>query len=143
MESRCFCFWFLTLSFHCLSIFILFCSYYDMKTSKCILSTDSIPVFILGLVGIACSSIVCLSPHYFSFVSTRNDTFYCIEKNFPKPFEFATEANVGLFRYEILEVFEYPWPPWGQRELFDAMHNRELQRLIAAATGKTSNSKDE
>jgi len=101
-----------------------------------------ITVFILGLVGIACSSIVCLSPHYFSFVSTRNDTFYCIEKNFPKPFEFATEANVGLFRYEILEVFEYPWPPEEEPKC-EAIPNRELQRLTAAAAGKTSNSKDE
>jgi len=88
-------------------------------------------VFALGLVGIACSSFVCLSPRYFSFVSTRNDTFTDPDKLQPHPFEYATEANVGLFRYEILEVYEYPWPPKGERELFDAMHERELKRLDA------------
>ena len=88
-------------------------------------------VFLLGLVGIACSSFVCLSPRYFSFVSTRNDTFTDPDKLQPHPFEYATEANVGLFRYEILEVYEYPWPPKNERELFDAMHERELKRLDA------------
>jgi len=88
-----------------------------------------VTVFVLGILGIFCSTIVCLSPHYFRFVSLRNDTFYDEKKFQPKPFEFATEANVGLFRYEILEVFEYPWPPQGQRELFDDIHNRELERL--------------
>jgi len=88
-----------------------------------------ITVFVLGLIGIFCSTIACLSPHYFHFVSLRNDTFYEEEKFQPEPFKYAVEANVGLFRYEILEVFEYPWPPVEQRELFDAMHDRELQRL--------------
>ena len=91
----------------------------------------SMVVFLLGLVGIACSSFVCLSPRYFSFVSTRNDTFTDPDKLQPHPFEYATEANVGLFRYEILEVYEYPWPPKNERELFDAMHERELKRLDA------------
>jgi len=100
-----------------------------------------VTVFCLGMIGIVASSIVCLSPHYFHFISLRNDTFYDPEKAQPKPYEYATEANVGLFRYEILEVFEYPWPPNEQRELFDAMHNRELERL--ATFGETSNSKDE
>lgn len=88
-----------------------------------------ITVFVLGVIGIFCSTIACLSPHYFHFVSLRNDTFYDAEKFQPEPFKYAVEANVGLFRYEILEVFEYPWPPLEQRELFDAMHNRELERL--------------
>jgi hypothetical protein len=88
-------------------------------------------VFVLGLVGIACSSFVCLSPRYFSFVSLRNDTFTEKDMQQPHPFEYATEANVGLFRYEILEVYEYPWPPKNERELFDAMHERELKRLDA------------
>lgn len=88
-----------------------------------------VTVFILGIIGICASSIVCLSPHYFYFVSLRNDTFYDPEKFQPKPFRYATEANVGLFRFQILEVFEYPWPPNGQRELFDTIHNRELKRL--------------
>jgi hypothetical protein len=83
----------------------------------------------LGIIGIFSSIIVCLSPHYFHFVSLRNDTFIEPEKYQPKPFEYAVEANVGLFRYQILEVFEYPWPTEEQRELFDAMHNRELERL--------------
>lgn len=49
----------------------------------------------------------------------------------PKPFEYAVEANVGLFRYQILEVYEYPWPPLEEEEEvnFDRMHNRELERL--------------
>jgi len=88
-----------------------------------------ITVFILGIIGIICSTVVCLSPNYFSFVSLRNDTFYDEDKTQPVPYEYATEANVGLFRYQIMEVFEYPWPPSEQRELFDAMHNRELERL--------------
>lgn len=90
-----------------------------------------ITVFVLGFVGICASAIVCLSPNYFRFVALRNDTFYDEEKIQPIPFEYATEANVGLFRYQILEVIEYPWPSNGQRELFDAMHNRELERLAS------------
>lgn len=92
-------------------------------------------VFVLGILGIVCSCIVCLSPHFFSFVSLRNDTFYDLDKQQPVPFEYATEANVGLFRYEILEVYEYPWPPQGQRDLFDAIHERELERLAANDNG--------
>mmetsp|Transcript_19116 Transcript_19116/g.20582 ORF Transcript_19116/g.20582 Transcript_19116/m.20582 type:complete len:508 (+) Transcript_19116:178-1701(+) len=88
-----------------------------------------IVVFVLGMIGIACSSFVCLSSNYFSFVSLRNDTFYDKDKQQPKPFEYATEANVGLFRYEILGLYEYPWPPKEQRDLFDAIHERELERL--------------
>jgi len=95
-----------------------------------------ITVFILGLFGIFCSILVCLSPNYFHFVSLRNDTFYEEEKYQPKPFEYAVEANVGLFRYQIMEVFEYPWPIREERELFDAMHNRELERLATFDTEK-------
>ena len=92
-------------------------------------SKQSITVFILGIIGVICSTVVCFTPNYFSFVSLRNDTFYDEEKYQPVPYRHATEANVGLFRYQIMEVFEYPWPPSEQRELFDAMHNRELERL--------------
>jgi len=88
-----------------------------------------ITVFVLGIIGIFCSSMACLSPHYFHFVSLRDDTFDDPAKFQPEPFRYAVEANVGLFRYEILEVVEYPWPPPEQRELFDAMHDRELERL--------------
>ena len=28
-------------------------------------------------------------------------------------------------------MYEYPWPPQGQRDLFDAIHERELERLAA------------
>lgn len=84
----------------------------------------------LGLIGIACSIFVCLSENYFSFESLRNDTFYDEAKQQPQPFEYATVANVGIFRYEILEVFEYPWPPKNQRLLFDDLHERELERLM-------------
>eukprot|EP00536_Pseudo-nitzschia_multiseries_P007857 jgi/Psemu1/256624/estExt_Genewise1Plus.C_1900003 len=100
-----------------------------------------ITVFILATFGILCSSFVCVSPNYFSFESLRNDTFYDEDKRQPKPFEYATEANVGLFRYQITEVFEYPWPPEEQRELFDAMHNRELERL--AESDRIFNTRDE
>lgn len=89
-----------------------------------------ITVFVLGVFGIMCSSFACLSPNYFSYVSLRNDTFCEIDKHNPKPFEFATQANVGLFRYEILEVFEFPWPPTEQCDLY-AQRSRELEQLPA------------
>jgi hypothetical protein len=94
----------------------------------------SIIVFILTVLGIACSIVVCFSVDYFSFVSLRNETFTdpTGQKQQPPPFEHATEANVGIFRYEILDVFVYPWPPKEQeRRLFDDLHNRELRRLMA------------
>lgn len=80
-------------------------------------------------MGITCSILACISPKYFSFVALRNDTFYDPEKAQPEPFEYATEANVGLFKYEILEVFVYPWPPKRERELFDEMLLEELRRM--------------
>ena len=70
-----------------------------------------IVVLILALVGIGCSAWFCLSANYFTFISLRNDTFYDEDKLQPDPFKYATEAWVGVFRYEILEVYEYPWPP--------------------------------
>lgn len=93
-----------------------------------------ITVFILGVIGICASTIVCLSPNYFSFISLRNDTFCDMDKFQPIPFEYATEANVGLFRFEIKEAYEYPWPwPTDAKECerFDLLHNRELERLAA------------
>ena len=101
-----------------------------------------ITVFILGVIGICASTVVCLSPNYFRFVALRNDTFSDDDKRQPIPFEYATEANVGLFRYEILEVFEYPWPPEEQRKLFDEMHNRELERLAQYEAEQSNNNKD-
>mmetsp|Transcript_12643 Transcript_12643/g.20368 ORF Transcript_12643/g.20368 Transcript_12643/m.20368 type:complete len:535 (+) Transcript_12643:133-1737(+) len=101
-----------------------------------------IVIFFLGILGIVCSTVVCFSVNYFSFVSLRNDTFYDPDKQQPHPFEYATEANVGIFRYEIVEVYEYPWPPKEQeRELFDDLHFRELERLAAAgeSTRRESN----
>lgn len=83
----------------------------------------------LALVGIACSIWACISVKYFSFVALRNDTFYDPEKAQPPPFEYATEANVGLFKYEILDVFVYPWPPERERALFDEMLLGELRRM--------------
>ena len=76
-------------------------------------------------------------------MSLRNDTFTdeTGQKTQPHPFEHATEANVGIFRYEILDVYTYPWPPKQQeRRLFDEMHERELQRL---ARKMQSNENDE
>jgi len=99
-----------------------------------------ITVFILGVIGIIASFIVCLSPNYFRFVALRNDTFSDDDKRQPIPFEYATEANVGLFRYQILDIFEYPWPPKQQeRALFDAMHNRELERLALQEEASQNN----
>ena len=74
-------------------------------------SPKSVVVLVLAIVGIICSIILCRSTKYFQFESLRNDTFYDKEKFQPEPFEYATKANVGVFRYEILEVFYYPWPP--------------------------------
>jgi hypothetical protein len=68
-------------------------------------------VLILCLVGIAASVFTIISADYFSFVSFRNDTFYDEDKRQPEPFEYATEARVGLFKYEITDVYVYPWPP--------------------------------
>lgn len=88
----------------------------------------------MAIIGIGCSLWACLSVKYFSFVSLRNDTFLDPEKTQPAPFEYATEANVGLFKYEILEVFIYPWPPEGERRLFDEMLLDELRRMQDNAT---------
>lgn len=100
-------------------------------------SPFSLVVLGLSLLGIACSIWACLSVNYFSFVALRNDTFYDPEKAQPAPFEYATEANVGLFKYEILEVFQYPWPPKGERELFDEMLMDELRRMQEDAGNET------
>ncbi|KAL3921050.1 MAG: hypothetical protein SGILL_002957 [Bacillariaceae sp.] len=105
-----------------------------------------IVVFFLALIGIACSIVVCFSVDYFSFVSLRNDTFtdQTGQKTQPHPFEHATEANVGIFRYEILDVYTYPWPPKQQeRRLFDEMHERELQRLARKMQGNETTDEDE
>jgi hypothetical protein len=69
-------------------------------------SLYSITVLLLSLIGITCSMICLQSPKYFHFESLRNDTFYDDDKKQPPPFEWATEANVGLFRYEILDLYE-------------------------------------
>ena len=36
----------------------------------------------------------------------RNDTFFDDDKKQPSPFEWATKANVGLYKYELLELYE-------------------------------------
>lgn len=88
-----------------------------------------IAVITLAIVGIGCSIWACLSANYFSFVQLRNDTFYDEAKFQPDPFRYATEAKVGLFKYEILDVYEYPWPPPRERALFDDMLKDELRRM--------------
>jgi hypothetical protein len=111
---------------------------------SCFVLQTSIVVFCLAVLGIACSIVVCFSVDYFSFVSLRNDTFTdpTGQKQQPHPFEHATEANVGIFRYEILDVYEYPWPPKQQeRRLFDELHNRELRRLAAEEKARASPSR--
>ena len=52
-----------------------------------------------------------------------------------------------MFRYEILEVFVYPWPPGSdgfgggrrrderERQLFDDLHDREIARLASSSNG--------
>jgi hypothetical protein len=97
------------------------------------LAYDSITVFVLSVIGIACSIWLCLSSDYFKFISLRNDTFYDIDKKQPEPFQYATEANVGLYKYVILDVFEYPWPPPRERVLFNDMLEDELRRLQDSA----------
>jgi hypothetical protein len=95
-------------------------------------------VLVLTLIAIGCSTWVCLSHKYFQFVSFRNDTFFDEDKAQPEPFEYATKANVGIFRYEILEVYEYPWPLPKQerqlarqeRQLAEEMLLAEVQRLL-------------
>jgi hypothetical protein len=98
---------------------------------------------VISLIGIGCSTWFCLSPKYFSFVAVRNDTFWDEDKVQPDPFRFATAANVGVFRYEILEVYEYPWPPPKQeRTLYeDAFEDallEEIRKLQAGGNNGTS-----
>ena len=62
----------------------------------------------LTILGIAASIWTCESAEYFSFTSLRNDTFYDLDKKQPEPFQFATEADVGMFKYRINAVFVYP-----------------------------------
>jgi hypothetical protein len=95
----------------------------------CTIVCFSFVCLVLAIIGITCSIIACISPKYFSFVALRNDTFYEPEKAQPEPFEYATEADVGLFKYRILDVFVYPWPPKPERALFDKMLLDELRRM--------------
>ncbi|CAJ1945254.1 unnamed protein product [Cylindrotheca closterium] len=86
-------------------------------------------VFVLSFIGILCSIFLCLSHDYFKFTSIRNDTFYDEDKQQPLPFEYATVAKVGLFWYQIDEVFIYPWPPPRERMLFSDMLQDEVKRI--------------
>lgn len=86
-------------------------------------------VFVLSIIGIACSIWLLESADYFKFTTIRNDTFYEKEKKQPDPFEYATVAKVGLFWYQIDEVFQYPWPPPKERLLFQDMLQEEVKRL--------------
>lgn len=94
----------------------------------------------LSIIGITCSLWACLSVKYFSFVQLRNDTFIDPAKAQPEPFEYATEGNVGLFKYQIMDVFVFPWPPDKQeRALFDEMLLEELRRLQDATAAPKAN----
>eukprot|EP00934_Nitzschia_sp_Nitz4_P004470 Nitzschia sp. Nitz4//scaffold32_size149145//62395//64083//NITZ4_002879-RA/size149145-augustus-gene-0.37-mRNA-1//1//CDS//3329548069//4460//frame0 len=86
-------------------------------------------VLCAALIGIGCSVWALLSVNYFTFVQLRNDTFYDEAKYQPQPFRYATEAHVGLMKYEILDVFVYPWPERRERALFDEMLLQELDRM--------------
>ena len=88
-----------------------------------------IVVFILSIIGIAMSIWLCKSPDYFKFYALRNDTFYDEDKKQPDPFQFATEAEVGLFNYKIISVWEYDWVSYRERQLFEKMLEKELRRL--------------
>ena len=57
-------------------------------------------------MGIVCSIICVRSPKYFQFVALRNDTFFDDDKKQPSPFEWTIKANVGLYKYELLELYE-------------------------------------
>lgn len=92
-------------------------------------SNSRLTVFVLSFIAILCSVFLCLSHDYFKFTSIRNDTFYDEDKKQPEPFEYATVAKVGLFWYQIDEVFIYPWPPPRERMLFSDMLQDEVKRL--------------
>jgi hypothetical protein len=99
---------------------------------------------VLACIGIFCSVIVCISPKYFHFEALRNDTFYDEDKKQPAPFEYATEANVGIFRYEILEIFEYPWPPVkGENENFTGFRSLRSLEKSSKKEGKSAEPEDE
>ena len=57
-------------------------------------------------MGIVCSIICVRSPKYFQFVALRNDTFFDDDKKQPSPFEWTIKANVGLYKYELLELYQ-------------------------------------
>lgn len=115
----------------------VFCPLFTLHDSL-ELSLERITVFVLSVIGIACSIWLCLSADYFKFISLRNDTFYDIDKKQPEPFQYTTEAKVGLYKYVILDVFEYPWPPPRERALFSDMLEDELRRLQVDSAAPTA-----
>lgn len=117
-----------------------FTSFRAMKNQN---KNNSIVVTILALFGILFSIWCISSPKYFNFVALRNDTFFDADKKQKEPFEFATEANVGLFRYVILDVYEYPWPPTRERQLFEDQLMEELTRLERDDVAVVDNTKVE
>ena len=110
-------------------------SYHFFRVS--FIFSSSVFCTVLVLIGIGCSVWACMSVNYFSFVALRNDTFFDPAKAFPAPFEYATEADVGIFKYRITDVFEYPWPPKRERALADQMLLDELRRMQEATEDPT------
>eukprot|EP00339_Tiarina_fusa_P001227 CAMPEP_0117076294 /NCGR_PEP_ID=MMETSP0472-20121206/53781_1 /TAXON_ID=693140 ORGANISM="Tiarina fusus, Strain LIS" /NCGR_SAMPLE_ID=MMETSP0472 /ASSEMBLY_ACC=CAM_ASM_000603 /LENGTH=527 /DNA_ID=CAMNT_0004802133 /DNA_START=196 /DNA_END=1775 /DNA_ORIENTATION=+ len=109
-----------------------------------------IVVLVMALIGIGCSVWFCLSPKYFTFVALRNDTFYDEDKRQPDPFRYATEADVGVFKYKIKEVYEYPWheypwpPPKQERYLYeDAFEEALMEEIRRLQDGNNSTPPDD
>jgi hypothetical protein len=59
------------------------------------------------LVGIGASIWTTEAVTFFTFEAIRKDTFSYSDKYQPEPFQYATQADVGLFSYRLLQVFEY------------------------------------
>jgi hypothetical protein len=100
----------------------------------------SITVLVLCFIGIGASTFSLMSPDYFSFVSLRNDTFFDEDKTQPEPFQYATEARVGLYKYEITDVYVYPWPP--KQEFPGSRSRRWLQDEVVVGNNDTDTPTD-
>lgn len=66
-----------------------------------------IAAIFLILIGIGASIWTNQAVTFFSFEAFRNDTFFDLDKQQPEPFQYATEADVGLFHYRLIAVYEY------------------------------------
>jgi hypothetical protein len=74
--------------------------------AECPRNSRIVAVLII-LVGIGASIWTTEAATFFTFEAFRNDTFFHSDKHQPDPFQYATQADVGLFSYRLLQVFEY------------------------------------